>query len=63
MEEERNMDGKPISQMFADELDKLVEKYYDSGITNAEAIGVLEMTKHDILMGVRDGEERNQRPF
>ena len=52
-----NGDGKPISQVFADELRDLVVKYFDSGLSNAEAVGVLSMYLFDFMYKVRKDAE------
>ena len=54
-------DGKPVAQMFADDLKALVLKYRDSGLTNAEAAGVLSMYHFDFLFKVRREANLNER--
>jgi hypothetical protein len=39
---------KPISQQFKDDIDAVVERYYDQGITISEAIGAIELVKLDL---------------
>ena len=55
-------EGKPISQMFADELDVLFTRFQDSGLENAQAIGVLTMKKFDLMSEIRETQTRD-RPF
>lgn len=42
------MSTKPIGQAFVDDVDAIVEKYRESGITLAETIGGLEIIKLDL---------------
>jgi hypothetical protein len=39
------MSSKPIVQCFTDDLQKVVDKYRDSGLTVAEAVGALSLLK------------------
>lgn len=39
---------KPIAQQFKDDLQTVVDKYYDQGITLSEAIGAIELLKLDL---------------
>lgn len=39
---------KPIAQQFKDDLQAVVNKYYDQGITLSEAIGAIELLKLDL---------------
>ena len=39
---------KPIAQQFKDDLQAVVDKYYDQGITLSEAIGAIELLKLDL---------------
>ena len=47
------MPGKPIVQMFADDLQRLIQKYKDSGMSNAECVGVLHMADIDMIMQIQ----------
>ncbi len=58
-----NTDGKPISQMFADEIDAILKRFQDSGLENAQAIGVFEMKKFDLMSEFRETIIRKERPF
>jgi len=51
-EVEHNEDGRPLSQLFYDDLWKVIKKFESSGLTNAESIGVFEMIKHDQLASI-----------
>lgn len=53
------LDGKPLVKQFADDLWELLNNYHQSGLTNSEAMGVLETQKLDIYMAARS----KQRPF
>lgn len=44
-----NLDSKPICQHFADDLTALVERYYDQGLTVAEALGCLSLCQHEVV--------------
>lgn len=48
------MDSKPMIQFFQDEIEAVVRKYYDQGLTLGEAIGVLEVVKLDLWSNQRD---------
>ena len=57
------MDGKPVAQIYSDELTELTQNYKDSGLTNAEAVGVLTMFTHDLLYKIRKDAERDEKPY
>ena len=57
------IDGKPISQMFADDVNDLLKKYQDSGLENSQAIGVLHMTVFNMEFDLRSHAERDVKPF
>ena len=48
------MDGKPVAQMFADDLQRLITDYKGSGLSNAECVGVLHMADIDMISQIRD---------
>ena len=48
----------PIAQKFADELNELLEKFKDSGLSNAEAIGVLSIYHFNLMSQVREDARR-----
>lgn len=57
------MDGKPLIQLFNDEIRAIVVKYSaDAELTNAEAIGVLEQILFNLKMNVRE-QEKSDEPF
>ena len=56
-------EGKPVSQMFADEIDIVLKRFQDSGLENSQAIGVLEMKKFDLMAECREVIVRRDRPF
>ena len=37
--------AKPLIQHFQDDIEEVVKKYYDQGLSLGEAIGVLEIVK------------------
>jgi len=43
--------------LMLDELDAVVDKYRDQGLTVAEAIGAIELIKLDIIQGQMDSDE------
>lgn len=42
------MATKPISQCLQDEVNSVIDKYRDEGITISETVGVLEIIKMDL---------------
>jgi len=56
-------DGKPVEQMFADDLQKLVKEYHDSGLTNAGLIGVLHMTTSSMEFEINEANYQKGKPF
>ena len=50
-------DSKPLSQQFQDEINEVIKKYCDQGITNCEAIGVLEIIKIDLWESLQERAE------
>ena len=42
------MDGKPLVEMFQEDLEEVIKKYSDQGLTLSEAIGAIEMVKLDL---------------
>jgi len=63
MVDDGKLDGKPISQIFADELMEMINKYHDSGLESSQAVGVLEMTKFNLMAEMREVVIRKERPF
>jgi hypothetical protein len=57
------MDGKPVAQMFADDLKDLVLRYQDSGLTNAEAVGTLSMYNFDLKYKIRRDAEMREKNY
>ncbi len=39
---------KPIAQCLQDNINKVIDKYRDEGLTFSEAVGVLEIVKMDL---------------
>jgi hypothetical protein len=39
------MSTKPLVQCFSDEIDAVIEKYFETGLTVSEAVGALELLK------------------
>jgi hypothetical protein len=56
-------DGKPVSQMFADDLKNLITKYNSSGIENSQVIGVLHMAIFNLESDVREAIINSERPY
>ena len=56
-------DGKPVSQMFSDELKQLLTKYNDSGLENAQALGVMHMAIFNLEFEIREQIVNNERPY
>jgi len=50
------MAEKPLMQQFQDDVNEVVDKYRDQGITLGEIIGALEIVKLDVY-GDEDAEE------
>jgi hypothetical protein len=42
------MSAKPLLQQFQDDINLVVDKYRDQGLSNGEAIGALEIVKLDL---------------
>lgn len=51
------MGEKPIVQQFNDDLQAVVDKYRDQGITFAEALGAIEIVKLDLWSESQDESE------
>jgi len=52
------MSTKPLITMFHDDLNAVVDKYRDQGLTIGEGIGVLEIVKLDLWHETReDGDD------
>lgn len=47
-------DGIPTSQIFADDLDTLIERYAHSGLENCQAIGCLHAALSNIEAEMRE---------
>ena len=47
----------PLIQLFQDEINKVVDKYRDEGLTLGEAIGALELVKLDLYSETNEEEE------
>jgi hypothetical protein len=56
------MDGKPLIHSFEDEVNAVIDKYRDQGITFGEAIGVLETVKLNLWHEGQHREEENGNP-
>jgi hypothetical protein len=54
------MSSKPIVQCFTDDLQKVVDKYRDSGLTVAEAVGGVELIKAGIIKWVEDDRDSEE---
>ena len=51
------MDGKPLIQHFADDLQAVVDKYRNQGLTIGEAIGAIEIVKLDLYEDLQEDDE------
>ncbi len=60
MSVEHNPDGRPLSQLFYDDIWAIIKKYEDSGLENCQAVGVLEMLKHDHLVALDMAEAEDE---
>jgi hypothetical protein len=60
---DQNLDGKPVSQQFSDELDDMISRYHDCGLENSQVIGVLTMKKFDLMSEMREHVIRQERPY
>ena len=54
---------KPVAQAFADELTELVGKFKDTGLTNSECVGTLEMYKFRLLNNIEKTSEKGDKPY
>ena len=52
MQKINNPDGKPISQCFMDDLWEVIEKYAMSGLTNAEALGMMQIVYQQFINSI-----------
>ena len=50
------MSSKPVVQCLQDDINELIDKYRDSGITLSETIGCIELIKHDIINNTTEDE-------
>lgn len=50
------MSSKPIIQQFQDEVESVLEKYDDTGLTTGEAVGALMM----VVMDLRDNQKEEE---
>ena len=55
-------DGKPMIQIFQDEIEAVVRRYYDQGLTLGEAVGALEVVKLDLWRNQRDEPDEENMP-
>jgi len=53
------MSSKPIVQQFYDDVEKVIDKYRDQGITISEIVGSLELSKLDLYKEVNNSEEED----
>lgn len=51
------MSVKPLSQSFTDDVDAVVDKYRDQGITVSEVVGALELVKIGIINSSIESDE------
>jgi len=51
------MDGEPLISQFQNEIDAVIEKYNDSGLTLGETVGVLELCKLGVVKNSEEDED------
>jgi len=54
-------DNKPLAQQFQDELNAVIDKYRDQGLTYGEGIGGIEIAKLD-LWHEMDASQNEETP-
>ena len=54
------LSSQPLVDKFSEDMMAVVERYYDQGLTVAEAVGAIEMVKLEVFMEQTD---RNEEPF
>jgi len=47
------MSNKPIIQQFTDDINRVIDKYRDTGITIGEIVGAFEIAQLDLLSEFR----------
>lgn len=52
-----DLDDEPIAAKFGSELQDLIDKYRDQGVSNGEVIGALEVCKFAIIKDAFDSQE------
>lgn len=50
-------DGKPLVYQFGEEIQNVINRFQDQGITIAEVIGTLECIKMEIITDAMDAED------
>ena len=53
------MASKPLIQCFLDELLDVVDKYEESGITNVEVIGAIELLKLEVYQDMYEAAKED----
>lgn len=51
---------KPLVQCLQDDLEKVIDKYRDEGVTFCEVIGALEILKLDVWRECPDENEKDE---
>ena len=54
---------EPISQTFANELTNLVQKYYETEISNAEVVGVLHLMVSQLELKIHLKAFDQEKPY
>ena len=49
--------SKPLAQQFQDDINSVIDKYRDEGLTVCEAIGVIELSKLDLWNGQKEDQK------
>ncbi len=53
------MSAKPLAQCLVDDLENVLKKYRDQGVSYAETIGVIEILKNDVLFEMYSKKEED----
>ncbi len=51
---------KPLAQQFQDEINEVINRYRDQGLTYGEAIGGMEVAKIDLWNEMNVSKEENE---
>jgi len=51
------MADEPIEQRFQEDVEGLIKKYYDTGLTLSSTIGVFEICKSNLIMEYQEEDD------